>query len=215
MKRLAKWEALPEGAILLTDREVLSKQYDRISNYQPQSQVWPFTYGLGMLGGLAALNGFLITTHYRRVFKLASYARLTTYAPTVLIPALTSALFHPLIVTHDILLGRLNCPLCIGTRSGSLQMALGGVYPLLLGAPLCIAQAKKHYTYAVPSLSQRKDLIQMMRTTAPVTTAIALLILANFVLGMVIASKEGETFLKHLVQREEWTKEELDKDGFE
>lgn len=141
--------------------------------------------------------------------------RLSTYAPTVIVPTVMSALCHQLFITHPLLLGQIPaCEMCLTTRSGLMQMALGAVYPMLISPLACIALARKYNTYAVPPATQPRQVLGMMRNVFPTQGRFLILCAVNFFVGMYLADKE-RTCARNTILKETTTTEGFSKEGFQ
>lgn len=198
MLRLKKGEQMPEEGRWMTNEEVLNMQMKVITSWKPHSEMWPFSWGLGMLGGASALTGAFVNNFCRRKLGLMNFARTATYFPTVALPVVLGTFFHKVMVTDRILVGDSPCTVCAATRSGAIQSLSSGVYPMILGPLVCVAMARKYHTYPVPNLKNWQEVLPFLRKTAPVTGVGLFLMLANFALGMAIAERETYLFAKYL-----------------
>ncbi|KAL8595973.1 hypothetical protein ACOMHN_018285 [Nucella lapillus] len=198
MLRLRKGEEKPPGARIMTDDEVLKMQHNIILQWQPRSQMWPFSWGIGILGGGATLSGILVNNVCRQRLGLQHFGRLATFGPTVVLPVILTTLFHQFIITNRILVGDFPCTVCAAIRSGSLQSAAGGLYPMVLGPLTCVVIARKYHTYYVPGIRETGQILPFMRRIMPGPGVLLAILLANFGLGMAMAERETLLFAKHL-----------------
>ncbi|XP_041346864.1 transmembrane protein 126A-like [Gigantopelta aegis] len=166
MVRVKNLHDLPEGAVRLTEEEVLSLQMKKIIKWNPPSEIWPLRYGTAVIGIASAAAGIIINAHYRHKFALQNFGRFNTYLSSVAFPVLFSCLVHELFVKREIIVGRLECPLCSQMRSGSLQAFLGGLYPMAVAPVSCIIFARKYYTYSIPKISEGQEIVKMLRKTS-------------------------------------------------
>lgn len=127
-----------------------------------------------------------------------TFARVSTFAPTVALPALLTTTLHNILITNNILLGNFPCTVCAATQSGAIQAAFGAVYPMIIGPLVCIITARKYHTYAVPSVRNISELSSFLRKTTPVAGSLMALLLVNFGLGMLISERETTLFTKYL-----------------
>lgn len=213
MLRLKKGEEKPAGARLLTEDEVLAIQQKIIMNWQPRSEMWPFSWGVGLLGGTAALSGTLINSICRQRLGLMSLSRLATFAPTVALPVILSTFFHHVLITNRILVGNFPCTVCAALRSGSFQSAAGGLYPMVLGPLVCTVVARKYHTYHIPSLHDTAQILPFLRRIMPGSGTLLAILLVNFGLGMAISERETLLFAKYLSPSSA-TVEKLDEEEF-
>ena len=159
---------------------------------------WPFSYGIGILGGASALTGIYINNFCRRQLGLMRIARLSTYFPTVALPVVISTLFHNILVTNKILVGEFPCTVCAATRSGTIQSLAGALYPIVLGPMVCIANARKYNTYYIPGIRDAAEVLPFLRRIMPGPSVLLGLILVNFAVGMAISERETLLFAKFL-----------------
>lgn len=143
-----------------------------------------------MTGGAAGLSAAFIVSHYRRMFKLKNYGRISTFGGTIVFTAAVADRVHTDLITDKILTGYNACPLCLGTRSGLIQVVSGIGYPFILAPLLCMGSARSNYTYSVPSIKHRALFLNMLKTTFPFKTSILVVILANFIIGALLCDQE-------------------------
>ena len=143
-----------------------------------------------MTGGTAGLSAAFIVSHYRRMFKLKNFGRISTFGGTILFTAAVADRVHTDLITNQILTGYSACPLCLGTRSGLVQVVSGIGYPLILAPLLCMVSARSNYTYSVPSIKHRALFLNMLKTTFPFKTSILAVMLANFIIGALLCDHE-------------------------
>lgn len=81
------------------------------------------------------MSSVYINSHYRGKLKLGTFGRLSSYIPTVVLPALMTTFFHKAFIVPHVVLAGQQCPVCIQTRAGLLHAAFSTAYPMLL-APM-------------------------------------------------------------------------------
>lgn len=123
--------------------------WETIYNWEPAREVWPFTYGLGILAAATSASGVYFNYYYRRKVHLGSYGGLATYAPLVILPAIITGIVHPTFVTRGILEGT-SCPVCLEVRAIALQVSIGLLYPVVLAPISAFSLANSYYTYSIP-----------------------------------------------------------------
>jgi len=85
---------------------------------------WALKYGSTVLGIMAGINGAVFTTHFRRRMMLGSRARLVSYAPSIIIPFITTHLYHDYLLGVRLLQTRGECPVCSEIRSVCVQVSM-------------------------------------------------------------------------------------------
>lgn len=83
---------------------------------------WPFSYGIGLLASASAFTGITLNNHYRQKFKLFNHAKIASFMPAAVLPAMTAAMTHYILVTNDVLAKKFDCPVCAEIRSASVQV---------------------------------------------------------------------------------------------
>ena len=74
------------------------------------------------LGAMAALNGGLFTTHFRQRMVLRHRARMASYAPTMVVPFITTTLIQDYIFFNRLLGEKPQCQLCSDINVMSAQV---------------------------------------------------------------------------------------------
>lgn len=198
MVRIRKGETVPQGSHFMSDDEVLTMQLKIIEKWRPRIDMWPFSWGVGILGGAAALSGVYINTYCRRQLGLMNLARMGTYAPTVVLPVVLATTLHRFLITDKVLTGDFPCTVCAAIRSGSIQATTAALYPMILGPLVCIANARKYGTYWVPALSERGAFLPFLQTIMPKTPVLLGISLVNFIVALAITERETMLFAKYL-----------------
>lgn len=113
-------------------------------------------------------------------------------------PALFSLASHKLLVQRDIILRPFElCSTCLQLRAAFLQMGFGVVYPTLL-APLAACMfATRHYTYRLPTITEKPlDVLKLMlRFGKPVAMPLAVMAVGQALLSV---------YLTYRQQQEHW-----------
>jgi len=183
---------LPEGAIILTRSQVLKRLGEVIMEWRPRSEIWPFTYGLGILGSGAILSSFAMSFCFRSRLKLASSGTFGSYFPTVVLPMIGSVMAHQVTVTQPLLLREEPCIVCLQTRGMCLQAACGFALPAILSYISSIVMAKSYNSMKVPGLFDYKQLLPFIsKLTKRHRPLFASLLVFNLGLGYGITTKEA------------------------
>ncbi|XP_074658184.1 transmembrane protein 126-like [Tubulanus polymorphus] len=157
IRRLSKDE-LPPGAQMLSREEALNMLWKRINNHPKRMEVWPFTYGLGLLSAASIVPGIIYTNKVRNTFKLRGFGTLITYGPCVVVPAMFVVLGQTIAVTNKLVLGEFTCTSCAQVRSAVTQLSVGWAWPGMLTPMLCFMVARKYNPTALPALKNFGDL---------------------------------------------------------
>ncbi|EFN76080.1 hypothetical protein EAI_03882, partial [Harpegnathos saltator] len=123
---------VPKGAIMLTRYEALTHQWNVVSDWKSQKDVWPLVHGCGILGIAAGLSGTYINYWFRQKLKARNIAVLPTMMMSALAPALLTGLFQSQMVMNKILLLEEPCPLCLQFKSALIQMSTGTLVPMII-----------------------------------------------------------------------------------
>ncbi|CAH0581100.1 unnamed protein product [Chrysodeixis includens] len=130
---LQKSQKVPKDAVELDELQATEYVWDLVTDWKPISDTWALRYASFALGGLNALCGLMINSHYRNKLKLGNYGFFASSLPITIMPGVLTAMFHRHMVSTDLLLMKNEaCPMCYEIRSGALQLSMGLLYPLIL-----------------------------------------------------------------------------------
>lgn len=193
-----KVSEIPEDAVRLSEEDAIQYFLNLVKEWDNQSEVWPIVYTPGLLGASTVFSGFYMNNHYRRVLKLGSYGRLSSYLPAVALPAIMTTIFHSTLVLPDVVLRKEPCPVCIQTRAALLQGVFAVAYPMLLCPLSSFMFATRHFTYRLPSITEKpKEVLKLYRKlSGPIMTPITLMLAFNVALAIFLTGKEFETVYK-------------------
>lgn len=92
---------------------------------------------------------------------------------------------------------RLDCSMCLETKSGLLQILTGFVQPIALVPVSTFMFATRHFTYRIPSLTHnRKEIPSFIRRLiAPIKLHLSLIFCCNVLFAMFIAHMERRHFI--------------------
>ncbi|XP_029648295.1 transmembrane protein 126A [Octopus sinensis] len=201
LQRLSAYEDKPEGAIPLSRRDVLEYQLKRVSEWQPQSEIWPLTHGASICASATVISCALTNSYFRRYFNLMHFGRASGYAMAVGMPCVLGMITHTTFVTGNCLVGDFGCPTCLMTKSGIIQLLVGGLYPAVLCPIFGLIQARKYLTKAIEPSKKFKDSIQIVAKTAvPFKRFLGLSLLVNMFIGMYMSKLEMDTFLNVMMK---------------
>lgn len=162
---------------------------------------WPLTHGASICSSVTVISCALTNSYFRRYFNLMHFGRTSGYFMAVGMPCVLSMITHTTFVTENCLVGDFDCPTCLMTRSGIIQLLVGGLYPAILCPIFGVIQARKYLTKAIEPSRRMQDSIRIVAETAgPFKKFLGLSLLANMFLGMYMSKLEMDTFLNVLMK---------------
>lgn len=189
--------SLPSGTVLLSPDQVHELNMKTIENWSPSREMLSLKYGAQILGGMAAISGFMFITHLRRKMLLRNYGRLASLAPTVFFPGVITTISQQSFVTNKVLSGEMMCPVCAEVRSVSIQLLAGVTQPFVLAILASSALAKTALTYPLPPLNDFRTLFQVYVKLLQPMRSTALFIVATSVFNaFVVAYNQGKAVEK-------------------
>lgn len=118
----------------VSKQEALSYQWSVVYDWQDKWEVWPLRYGASVLGVVSIASSIYINNHFRQKLKLRNFNRVSSYLPTVALPAIMTSVFHSNLVSAEILLQEpKSCAACTQSRAIAIQAGFGVLYPCILG----------------------------------------------------------------------------------
>lgn len=157
---------------------------------------WPFTYGIGLLGGASVLNGIWCNLACRRMLHLGSHAIRTSFILSSLPPLLMTVAGHSTLVALDLLENKMRCLTCVEVRAAVVQACCGVLYPFLSIPVFSLYLAKANYTYRVPDFKNAKELMKLWWLVSKSSKHIYLLLVVNITLAAVIAQQQASLIEK-------------------
>ena len=186
-----------------------------LNQWKPQSEMWIYRWGLGMLAFGSSASAVYVNYHFRHTLYLLTSSRVSSYLAMVAIPGFAAAVLHDLLVRTP-LLNQVNernrgigsCSVCLQVKGMAIQGITGVAYPLLLVPFICYPVARSLKSYTVPRLDWRnpwpvihftREMLKPIK--APLWTIGALQVL----LGMYVTYQQQVTYaekvLPHLLQK--------------
>ncbi|XP_035735463.1 uncharacterized protein LOC118447525 [Vespa mandarinia] len=176
--RMSKGE-IPENAIVLSKSEIIKYQWQQIRNWKPQKDVWPFSYGLGFLGGVAALSGIYINMRIRKSLKLRNFGTAASVITTSLCPGSLVIVAQLQMITEKTFFPLPTCPLCVEMRSIVVQSCGAVIYPMVLSPIVNFLIAKRDGRFRIPYYTNWREVIyfciNLFKPIAPSLLTIAAL----------------------------------------
>ncbi|XP_077987928.1 transmembrane protein 126A-like [Glandiceps talaboti] len=184
----------PQGQFL-TKSEVLTLQWKAISSL-PNKQGWPFHTGVLALALNSSFTGLVALSFFRRMMKVRmAYA--VSSLPMVIIPFVGTAMTWQAFVCTPLLLGKLNCPICVQLRGGLMNSFFGFVYPTVLAGALVSALAARYETVEMP---YKKGIVGLYKFYSKMgrhmKSRLVTIALYQFVLGYYVATKGYKVYTK-------------------
>ncbi|XP_067008174.1 uncharacterized protein [Anabrus simplex] len=189
---------LPEGAVLIAEKEAVTYQWKLINDWTPVKDVWPFKFGVGILGGSSVLSAVYINNHYRKKLKLHNFGKFSSFIPSVVLPVVMSSIFHTQFITNDIIIGKTLCPVCVELRAAGIQSLFSTVYPCIMAPFAAASFATRYYTYKVPSLLHNpKAALQLwMKFTRPIGNTLFGMCVLQAIVAMTVTYYEAKAHFK-------------------
>ncbi|KFB38818.1 AGAP000896-PA-like protein [Anopheles sinensis] len=193
-----KVSEIPQDAVRLNEDEAVKYFLKLVQNWENKSEVWPIVYTPGVLGATTVFSSFYINNYFRRVLKLGKYGRLSSYLPSVALPAIMATMFHSTFVLPDAVLHKQACPVCLQTRAAVFQSCFAVGYPMLLVPLSSFMFATRHFTYRLPSITEKPaEVLKLFRKlSGPITLPLTLMLAFNLTLSIFLTGKEFEAVHK-------------------
>ncbi|XP_055909169.1 uncharacterized protein LOC129944034 [Eupeodes corollae] len=198
---------IPKDAVELSPEEAVMYQWKIIGNWEKSSEVWALNYAPEILGVCGTFTGIYMNNYFRGKLKLGQYGKLSTYLPIVVLPAITTLIYHKFFIQKELLLEPFQCPTCLQLRAAAFQTCLGVIYPSLLAPIASFMFATRHYTFRLPSVTEKPmEVVALLRKmTKPIVPTIGAVISFHALLAMYITFKETQQYInvqKKMVQLE-------------
>ncbi|XP_046812941.1 uncharacterized protein LOC124421611 [Vespa crabro] len=183
--------SIPENAIVLSRNEAIKYQWKQIQNWKPQRDVWPFSYGLGFLGGVAALSGVYINMRIRKSLKLRNFGTAASAVTMSICPGSLVIVAQLQMVTEKTFLPFPTCPLCVEMRSIVIQNCGAIIYPLVLSPIVNFLIAKRDGRFRMPYYTNWKEIIYFcMNLFKPIAPSLLTIAAINAVAASIIVYKQ-------------------------
>ncbi|KAF7411242.1 hypothetical protein V1477_001857 [Vespula maculifrons] len=188
--RMSKGE-VPENAIALTRSEAIKYQWNQIHKWKPQREVWPFSYGVALLGGVAALSGVYINMRIRKSLKLRSFGTAASAVTMSVCPGSLVCIAQLQMVTEKTFFPLESCPLCIEMRSIVVQNCGAIIYPMILSPIVNFLIAKRDGRFRMPYYTNWKEMIYFcVNLFKPIVPSLGVLGAINALAAAVIVYKQ-------------------------
>ncbi|XP_014616906.1 PREDICTED: uncharacterized protein LOC106794037 [Polistes canadensis] len=182
---------IPSNAIVLTQREAIQYRWKQIHNWVPKREVWPFSYGPALLGGVASISSLYINIRIRNIMKLRSFGLASSTISMALCPGVFTILAQMEFVTEKVFLPVQTCPLCIQINSLIAQNFCSLVYPLILSPVVNLMIAKRAGTFRMPYYTNWKEVLYFgVNLCKPIVPSLAVLSTINSLAAMLILYKQ-------------------------
>lgn len=171
-----------------------------ITQWKPESEIWPFVYNIRLLSFLNGMTAFYISHCFRRYFKLADgrTAFLSVYVPSICMPLFFGSFLHDVIVTKPISEGRDDCSICERLKGGLIQFSTSTLYPILFSSVTSIYFADYFSTFPTPD--SLKDKVSrnyfynlLLKAIKRNRTGLTFVGISNFLFAFYLTAREQET----------------------
>ncbi|KAJ8309912.1 hypothetical protein KUTeg_011777 [Tegillarca granosa] len=200
--RWRKGDQLPEGAVLMRPEQVFEIHKNRLWNWKPWYEAWPFNIGHILLGTSSGFTGIFTVMRFRSALNLGNLAFPSTMLIGAVLPSVLASVMFRMLVSERILTSHFSTSLQAETMAGVTQCVLGAVYPFILAPLVCTAQAQNCKTFAVPTWQEKKAFVDIMKKTLPFKRIAVPILGFHFSLGMFIAQQQWSFFEHKLTSLE-------------
>ncbi|KAJ9585705.1 hypothetical protein L9F63_002495 [Diploptera punctata] len=133
---------------------------------------------------------------------------MSTYLPTVVIPAIAASMFHQQLVSFDIAIQKTPCPVCLQVRSSIIQVASSVLYPAALAPFAAFTMATHYFTYKLPYITKDPKAVFGLykKFTKPILNTLFSIAIAQGLIAMFITYMEAKSYMtiqEKLIQEEE------------
>ncbi|XP_035709733.1 uncharacterized protein LOC110851723 isoform X2 [Folsomia candida] len=169
----------------------------------PNYDVWPFSYGLGVLGiSSAATAGFLNKT-FRDALYLDFRLRFSSYIGLMALSGVSSVIWHHIAVSNPIVQesSRYSCPICLQVRAAGVQLATGLVYPMIFAPVVSYVVASSFKDRHLPRIYNRpKDVLSYTTSVyKPLKGTLGVLAAAHVLISMGITYFQQKAFFNSVL----------------
>ena len=142
------------------------------------------------------ISGIYFNAILRNKFKLRTFGPLLTFAPTAIIPCISTLMVQHALVTSKLFMREFDCPTCAQVRSGSLMVATGVVQPCILSLLACSIIARYRHTISLPPLSDMNLWKTYGKMLKPMKSPILGLFLLNVAMGIFVTEEQAKAVNK-------------------
>ncbi|XP_050549120.1 uncharacterized protein LOC126910527 isoform X2 [Daktulosphaira vitifoliae] len=190
-------EDIPPDAIRLSHNEVINYMKNIIEKWPKLSEIWALKYGNPILSSAVVISNVVILNFYRKKLKLRNYGRFTLFIPVVFLPSIIDQVLQNTFITRSIILQE-ECPTCITSRSISIQLGTGVIYPLIATIAGTYMFGSKMGTFNLKSVGRIERLqeffIHLRNTTHPFNNRLAIFSISHIVLSYTICYFQMKSF---------------------
>jgi len=207
-------EAAEHGLVWSSRKHTLDLFRKIFSEWEPSWQALPINQAYNVSAVAASIPGLFAAIKLRKLLPGLMRAK-SNWIPlplSVMVPGITSGMFHANFITHDILLQETACPVCVETRAISGQVAIGvGMSSLSAYAGSLIVGAFLQVKWFPRNPSELFNLTRKLVTqssTLLIGCTVVQMVIAG---GLVTAQRASyETVMEELERRVNKDKKEID-----
>ncbi|KAG7202130.1 hypothetical protein KM043_015816 [Ampulex compressa] len=120
----------PKNAVRLSKEDALDHQWEMLATWKPRRDVWPFTFGIGILATGSGFSGTVINYWIQKRLKTFHPQTRLMYTAIAVSPAILAGGLHAEFISTKILLLINACPSCLQMKAGLIQTSSAVAYPI-------------------------------------------------------------------------------------
>ncbi|KAF3421671.1 hypothetical protein E2986_00883 [Frieseomelitta varia] len=173
-----------------SDGDIVESRKKLITNWEPKREVWALRYGAALTAGIAAINGIVINSIFRRKLKLRYHGLKFSMIFLSTGSAMLAYVSHETYVTEKIVLFHHKCLPCLELKAIAIQEANSLLYSLITTPAVNLAIAGT-IGYRIPHIFELKEVWKLFWSVIrPEGRTLLILFLCNmFVAGIATYSE--------------------------
>jgi len=180
-------DALPEGAVRISDSVVLARFHQVISKSQDFKDMWTLKNAPHLLAGLSGASGLAINLLMRRRIGLTSSA-ISSSLPCVVIPAGATLAFQDRLMDR-VLIKSIDSTAFASLKCINYQLTLGFLFPSVMAYFGTVSLTRLYTDKWIPPLRDIKATKKWtLDTLRPAKHKFACILVANAVLGLALGA---------------------------
>ncbi|KAI4492987.1 hypothetical protein M0802_009757 [Mischocyttarus mexicanus] len=181
---------VPKYAVTLSEKEAIQYRWKQIRNWKPDTEMWPFKYGIPVLGALTSISGLYINLRLRNIMKIRRFGTASSGITLIVCPGILTSLAQ-VQVSENTFLPMRTCPLCVEMKSICVQNFSSIVYPIILAPIVNVMVAKRTGTFRLPYYTNWKEVLYFgFNLVKPIFPSLPIISGINSVAAMFITYKQ-------------------------